>query len=81
METIKVMATVDKQGQLLLDDPLMLEEDSRVEVMVTIPEATQLDFDDDPKQEILDSLRQSLQDAKLGRTHPISELWNDLDVE
>ena len=33
------------------------------------------------KEQILASLRQSLQDAKAGRTYPVSELWKGIDVE
>ncbi len=46
----------------------------------------QTDFDeliedyDDPKEKILEDLRQSLADAKAGRVHDISELWDGIDV-
>ncbi|MBW4582221.1 MAG: hypothetical protein KME42_21865 [Tildeniella nuda ZEHNDER 1965/U140] len=81
MKAIKVMATVDQQGQLALDTPLVTNQNSRVEVIVLISEATESDEDDEPKAKILESLRQSLQDAKAGKTRPISELWDSLDVE
>ncbi len=81
MKAIKVMATVDQQGQLALDTPLVVNQNSRVEVIVLIPEATESDADDEPQEKILESLRQSLQDAKAGRTRPVSELWDSLDVE
>ena len=35
---------------------------------------------DDPKEKILEDLRQSLEDAKAGRVHDISELWDGIDV-
>lgn len=35
---------------------------------------------DDPKEKILGDLRQSLEDAKAGRVHDISELWDGIDV-
>jgi len=38
------------------------------------------DPDDDPDELILAHLRISLQDIKEGRTSPISELWDDIDV-
>ncbi len=81
MKAIKVMGTVNNQGQLFLDNPLGLEQDSRVEVIVLISEENQFDADDEPKQQILNDLRQSLQDAKLGKIRPISELWDGIDVE
>jgi hypothetical protein len=35
---------------------------------------------EDPKEKILEDLRQSLEDVKAGRVHDISELWNGIDV-
>lgn len=35
---------------------------------------------DDPKEKILEDFRQSLEDAKAGRVHDISELWDGIDV-
>ncbi|MFM6064967.1 MAG: UPF0175 family protein [Microcystis panniformis] len=37
------------------------------------------DPDDEPKELILASLRISLQQAKEGKVHPISELWDGID--
>ncbi len=37
MKAIKLMATVDEQGSLSLDQPLNITENSRVEVIVLIP--------------------------------------------
>jgi len=37
------------------------------------------DSDDDPNELILASLRISLQQAKEGKVHPISELWDGID--
>ncbi|MFZ4557754.1 MAG: hypothetical protein ACOYN8_15435, partial [Pseudanabaena sp.] len=31
---------------------------------------------DDPKEKVLEDLRQSLEDVKAGRVHDISELWD-----
>lgn len=79
MKAIKIMGTIDDQGHLSLDAPLAVDKNSRVEVIVLIPEAEEMDEDDEPKEQILESLRQSLNDAKVGKTHPISELWDSLD--
>jgi hypothetical protein len=35
---------------------------------------------DDPKEKILEDLRQSLEDVKAGRVNDISELWDGIDV-
>ncbi|WP_179198283.1 hypothetical protein [Nostoc sp. T09] len=42
MKAIKVMATIDEQGQLTLDHALMIDKKSRVEVIVLIPEASEI---------------------------------------
>jgi hypothetical protein len=43
MKAIKVMATIDEHGQLTLDCPLITDKNSRVEVIVLISEAAEID--------------------------------------
>ncbi len=43
MKAIKVMATIDEHGQLTLDRPLITDKNSRVEVIVLISEAAEID--------------------------------------
>lgn len=78
MKAIKAMATIDAQGQLSLDDPLLLAKDSRVEVIVLVPD---IDEDDESQESVLSGLRQAWKEARAGQTIPLSELWNDIDVE
>lgn len=78
MKAIKAMATIDAQGQLSLNDPLLLAKDSRVEVIVLIPD---LDEDDESQESVLSGLRQAWKEARAGQTIPLSELWNDIDAE
>jgi hypothetical protein len=47
----------------------------------TAPTSETKDEDDQPKEQILESLCRSLQDAKAGRTRPVSELWEGMDIE
>jgi uncharacterized protein YrzB (UPF0473 family) len=51
MKALKVMATIDEQGQLTLDRPLITDKNSRVEVIVLIPE--EADIDDKSQTEVL----------------------------
>lgn len=37
--------------------------------------------DDEPKESILNSLRISLEEAKAGKTRPVSELWDGINDE
>ena len=38
------------------------------------------DPDDESEEVVLDSLRVSLQQIRSGKVHPVSELWNGIDV-
>lgn len=78
MKAIKAMGTINEQGQLSLDYPLLLAKDSRVEVIVLVPD---IDEDDESQESVLRGLRQAWKEARAGQTIPLSELWNDIDVE
>jgi outer membrane protein W len=79
MKAIKVMATIDEQGQLTLDHPLMIDQNSRVEVIVLIPEAAEIDEDDKSKEAILEDFRQAWHEAMTGQTIPVAQLWEELE--
>ncbi|MDJ0531802.1 MAG: hypothetical protein QNJ70_04765 [Xenococcaceae cyanobacterium MO_207.B15] len=76
MKAIKVMGTIDEQGQLALDSPLTVEKPSRVEVIVLIPEDTEIE-ENQTKEEILNDFRQAWQEAMNGETIPVDQLWED----
>ncbi|MBD1822393.1 hypothetical protein H6F51_07770 [Cyanobacteria bacterium FACHB-DQ100] len=77
MKALKVMAKIDDQGQLSLDQPLLQEKNSRVEVIVLIPEET--DIEDKSKAELLADFRQAWHEAMTGQTIPVSQLWEGLE--
>jgi hypothetical protein len=79
MKAIKVMATIDEQGQLTLDYPLITDKNSRVEVIVLIPEKAEIDEDDKPKEAILEDFRQAWHEAMTGQTIPVAQLWEGLE--
>ena len=76
MKALKVMATIDEQGQLTLDQPLM-NKNSRVEVIILIPE--EVDPDDNSQAEVLKDFRQAWYEAMTGQTIPIAQLWEGLE--
>ncbi|MBF2018440.1 MAG: hypothetical protein IGS23_25235 [Rivularia sp. T60_A2020_040] len=78
MKAIKVMATTDVSGQIILDTPLEIEKNSRVEVIVLIPEA-KIDGDETPKEEILEDFRQAWHEAMTGKTIPVSQIWEGIE--
>ncbi|GBO53509.1 hypothetical protein APA_1416 [Pseudanabaena sp. lw0831] len=84
MRAVEVAGTIDRQGHLLLDQPINVDVSIRVRVIVLFPEPIQ-ELADDPDntsiEEIKASLKRAFQQAKAGQTRPISELWNRIDAE
>ena len=79
MQAFEVMGRVDKNGQILLDEPLEIASDSRVRVILLVANDPDFDPDDTPVEEIKASLRRALQEVKEGKTRPVSELWERID--
>ena len=79
MKALKVMATINDQGQLILDHPLITDKNSRVEVIVLIPEQETLD--NQSQSEILADFRQAWQEAMTGKTIPIAQVWEDIEMQ
>ena len=84
MKALKVMATIDEQGQLTLDHPLIGDRNSRVEVIVLIldvlEDAMEAEADlADSKEILLQDLRQAWHEAMTGQTIPVSQLWEGLE--
>jgi len=79
MKAIKVMATIDENGQLTLDRPLITDKNSRVEVIVLIPEVTEIDEDEKSKEAIIEDLRQAWHEAMTGQTISVAQLWEGLE--
>lgn len=84
MKAVEVTGNIDEKGQLFLDEPIEVENPSKVRVIVLFTEPTdelEDDPDDTPIEEIKASLRRALQEAKAGQTRPLSELWDRIDAE
>lgn len=77
MKAIKVTRTVDEKGKLALDFPLNIDKQSRVEVIVLIPEESETEENDQTKEEMLKDLNQAWQEVKNGETLPVEQLWED----
>ncbi|USR91019.1 hypothetical protein NEA10_19695 [Phormidium yuhuli AB48] len=80
MKAIETTAIVSENGQLTLDKPLALNVNSRVRVIVLVTEPED-DPDDTPIAEIEEGLYQGWQDILGGRTKPVSQLWEGMDVD
>lgn len=79
MKAIKVMATINEEGQITLDRPIITNKNSRVEVIVLIPEAEEINKDDRSNEEILADFRQAWQEAITGQIIPVAQLWEGID--
>ncbi|NJR52342.1 MAG: hypothetical protein HC780_24975 [Leptolyngbyaceae cyanobacterium CSU_1_3] len=79
MKAVEVTGSIDAQGQLFLKQPLNVGQQDSVRVIVLLPDAEDLD-EDTPDEQIIADLKESIRDAKMGKTFPIAELWEGLDV-
>jgi hypothetical protein len=79
MKAIETNATLTEHGQLTLDEPLTLAHHSRVRVIVLVSE------DDEPYDTPIEEIREGIyrgwQDVLAGRTKPVSQLWEGMDVD
>ncbi|MFN8969880.1 MAG: hypothetical protein ACK5XR_14395 [Pseudanabaena sp.] len=83
MRAVEVTGTIDRKGHLLLDQPFDEDISSRVRVIVLFSDPVQEledDPDDTPIEEVKASLKRAFQQAKAGKTRPISELWDRIDA-
>ena len=78
MKAVKVMGTINEQGQLSLDQPLQSSKNIRVEVIVLIQEESETSEEDFSKEEILADFRQAWHEAMTGQTIPASQLWEGI---
>ncbi|MFN9239644.1 MAG: hypothetical protein ACK6DE_07050 [Pseudanabaena sp.] len=84
MRAVEATGTIDREGHLLLDQPFGEDIASRVRVIVLFSEPVQEledDPDDTPIEEVKASLKRAFQQAKAGKTRPISEMWDGIDAE
>ena len=80
MKAIETNATLTANGQLTLDQPLILAHQQRVRVIILISEIEE-DLDDTPIETIREGLYQGWQDVLKGNTKPVSQLWEGMDVD
>jgi putative sterol carrier protein len=83
MKAIETTATLTENGQLTLDEPLSLTHPNRVRVIVLIPEddSEQEKLQEDSIETIREGLYQGWQDVLTGKTRPVSQLWEGMDVD
>ncbi len=80
MKTIETNAKVNEGGQITLDEPLKLAHNSRIRVSITIISEEE-EPEDTPIEEIREDLYIGWQQALSGKTNPVSQLWEGMDVD
>ncbi|NJL89096.1 MAG: hypothetical protein HC916_04290 [Coleofasciculaceae cyanobacterium SM2_1_6] len=79
MKAIETTATLTEDGQLTLDQPILLRHHNRVRIIVLIPDDEE--NEDDSIETICEGLYQGWQEVLIGKTHPVSQLWEGIDVD
>lgn len=79
MKAIETTATLTDKGQIFLDEPLTITSPRRVRVIVLIPDEE--DMEEDSIETIREGIYQGWQQARTGKTYPVSQLWEGMDVE
>jgi len=81
MRKLELVGEIDPQGKMVFEHlPLPSGESSRVRVTIEYIDTSgqETDPDDTPTEEVLDSLRRSVQQIKAGERIPLSEIWDVL---
>lgn len=79
MQQIERTASIDDQGQIHLEQPLTIGKRENVRVIVFLAEAELPE--DESDESVIAGLRQSLQEFREGKTIPLANLWDGIDVE
>ena len=79
MKAIKVMGTIDSDGQLTLDNPITTDKNSRVEVIILIRGEVENGEDYTSKEVIKEDFRQAWDEAMTGKTIPVSQIWEGIE--
>ncbi|MBD2367495.1 hypothetical protein H6G63_08945 [Leptolyngbya sp. FACHB-402] len=80
MKAIETTATLTETGQLILDEPLNLAQICRVRVIILVAEPEE-DLEDTSIEEIREGLYQGWQNVLAGSTKPVSQLWENIDID
>jgi hypothetical protein len=83
MKAIEVTGTVDDQGNLLLDESLVVYASGPVRIIILCPEEffveVEQDSDDTTLEEVRTSLKKALQESLDGPRIPASRMWEGIE--
>ncbi len=81
MKAIETTATINEIGQLTLDKTLDITKPQHVRVIILMTEDDKSDPDETPDEVVIEGIRQGLHQAFIGKTIPLSEMWEGIDAE
>ncbi len=76
-KAIETTTTINKKGQLILDQLLTITQPKSVRVIVLMPDNEEIDPEETPIEIVIEGIRQGLYEALNGQTIPFSELLFD----
>jgi hypothetical protein len=80
MKAIKATGSINEQGQIHLDQPLMGDSNRRIEIIVLMSEESDPEVEaDESKETILADFRQAWHEAMTGQTVPASQIWEGIE--
>jgi hypothetical protein len=81
MRYIEVPGEINQNNQLILHESLTEIKPQRVKIEIIFRDPDEEDYREPTKAEILESIRQGFRECLRGETSPISELWDDTEIE
>jgi hypothetical protein len=81
MKAIETTATINENGELILDQSLEVTKLQRVRIIILLSEDDEIDPDETPTEIVIEGIKQGLHEALTGQTIPLSEMWEGIDAE
>jgi hypothetical protein len=81
MKAIETTATFSLNGQFTVDEPIDLKDNSRVRIIILLPEEEEPDPYETPTEQVIDGIRQGFYEAFTGQTIPLAQMWEGIDAE
>lgn len=81
MKAIETTATINENGELILDRSLEVTKPQRVRVLILMMEEDEEDPDETPTEIAIEGIRQGLREALTGQIMPLSQMWEGIDAK
>jgi hypothetical protein len=81
MRYIEVAGEINEHNQLILHESLAEIKPQRVKIDIIFRDNDEEDYREPTKAEILESIRKGFIECLRGETSPISELWDDTEIQ